>query len=109
MHSNAMGLKDVAVDPFEKALEAIDKLDAALEYALNENTRMGAYQVRLQETIDTLETRHENVTASESVIRDADMAKEMMSFIKNNILSQSSQAILAQANQNGGMVLRLLQ
>lgn len=109
MRSDALGLKDVAVDPLEKALEAIDKLDDALEYALNENTTMGAYQVRLNETIDNLTVEHENTTASESVIRDADMAKEMVNYIKDNILSQTAQAMLAQANQNSGMVLSLLQ
>ena len=109
MRPDAIGLTDVAVDPIEKALEAIDKLDAALEYALNENTHMGAYQVRLQETIDNLESKLERMIASESVIRDADMAKEMASYIKNNILSQSSQAMLAQANKNSGAVLNLLQ
>lgn len=109
MRPEALGLKDVAVNPFEKALEALDKLDAALEYALNENTQMGAYQVRLHETIETLTTQHENVISSESVIRDADMAKEMASYTKNNILSQAAQAMLAQANQNSSSVLQLLQ
>ena len=109
MRPDAIGLTDVAVDPIEKALEAIDKLDAALEYALNENTHMGAYQVRLQEIIDNLESKLERMIASESVIRDADMAKEMASYIKNNILSQSSQAMLAQANKNSSSVLQLLQ
>ena len=92
----------------EKAREALEKLDSAVEYALNENVRMGAYQVRLEETIDNLVTRLENTIHSESVIRDADMAKAMMSYTKNNILAQAAQAMLAQANQNAGSVLGLL-
>lgn len=109
MHTNAMGLKDVAVAPREKALAALEKLDAAVDYALNENTRMGAYQSRLHEITDNLTTESENVTSSESVIRDADMAKEMTAFVKDNVLAQASQSMLAQANQNSSSVLNLLQ
>lgn len=108
MRTKAMGLEDAAVDPQEKAVEALEKLDLAVEYALNENVRMGAYQVRLEETIDNLITAQENAIHSESVIRDADMAKAMMSYTKNNILAQAAQAMLAQANQNAGSVLGLL-
>jgi len=108
MRTKAMGLEDAAVDPQEKAVEALEKLDSAVEYALNENVRMGAYQVRLEETIDNLITAQENAIHSESVIRDADMAKAIMSYTKNNILAQAAQAMLAQANQNAGNVLGLL-
>ena len=66
-------------------------------------------EIRLNETIDTLTIEHENTIASESVIRDADMAKEMTNFIKDNILAQAAQSMLAQANQNGSAVLSLLQ
>ncbi len=104
-----MGLKGVAVDPIEKALEALGKLDAALEYALNENVCMGSYQERLQETVDNLTIQHENANASDSTIRDADMAKEMVVFVKDNILTQVAQSMLAQANQSAGSVLNLLQ
>ena len=109
MHTKAMGLKDVVIDPLEKAREAMGKLDGALDYALNEITRMGAYQKKLQYTIDNNTTAEENVTSAESVIRDADMAQSMMNYVKDNILTQTSQAMLAQANQNSGAVLRLLQ
>ena len=108
MRTKAMGLEEAAVDPLEKAREALEKLDSAVEYALNENVRMGAYQVRLAETIENLVTRLENTIHSESVIRDADMAKAMMSYTKNNILAQAAQAMLAQANKNAGSVLGLL-
>lgn len=109
MRPKAMGLSDVAIDPVELAREALEKLDSALNYALNENTRMGAYQIRLDETLDTLISRHENSVSSESVIRDADMAKEAMNFFKDNVLTQASEAMLAQANQNSNAVLSLLQ
>lgn len=104
-----MGLKGISVETREKALETLDKLDFALEYALNEATQMGAYQMRLGQTVETLTARHENTIAAESVITDADMAKEMTNYIKHNLLAQSSQAMLSQANQNAGGVLSLLQ
>lgn len=109
MYPEAMGLQGVAVNTSAKATNAIDRIDAAIEYALNECTQMGAYQNRLSQTIDTLTSRHENVTAAESVISDADMAKEMADYMRHNILTQASQAMLAQANQNAAGVLSLLQ
>ncbi len=109
MRTKALGLEDAAVDPFEKAREALKKIDSAIDYALNENTRMGAYQSRLEATADNLVVEHENATNSESTIRDADMAKEMTEYTKANILSQAAKAILAQANQNASQVLSLLQ
>ena len=109
MRTKALGLEDTAVDPVEKAREALANLDSAIEYALNENVRMGAYQVRLEETIENLIIAKENAIYSESTIRDADMAKEMMNFFKDNVLVQASQFVLAQANQNNHAVLNLLQ
>ncbi|TYZ19716.1 flagellin N-terminal helical domain-containing protein [Selenomonas ruminis] len=109
MHTKAMGLQDVVIDPIEEARKAMGKLDEALDYALNELTRMGAYQTKLQYTIDNNTTAEENITSAESVIRDADMAKSMMNYVKDNILTQTSKAILAQANHNRGLVLNLLQ
>ncbi len=108
MRASSMGLDNVKVTPREAALAALSKLDSAVNYALNENTRMGAYQSRLEFTIDNLTTASENTQASESVIRDADMAKEMTEYTKNNVLTQSAQAMLAQANQNSSNVLNLL-
>ena len=109
MHPIAMGLNRAAVNPWERAVESLAIIDRALEYALNENTRMGAYQVRLNETEDNLVTAEENTTSSMSKIRDADMAKEMATYTKNNVLTQSAQSMLSQANQNVGGVLDLLQ
>ena len=109
MKSEAMGLKGIGVETREKALDSLDKLDFALEYALNEATQMGAYQMRLNQTVENLTVRHENTIASESVITDADMAKEVTSYAKHNILAQSAQAMLAQANQKRESILSLLQ
>ena len=67
------------------------------------------YYNELEFTEENLTTGHENTVSSESNVRDADMAKEMASYIKHNILSQTSQAMLAQANKNAGAALSLLQ
>ncbi|HPW41107.1 MAG TPA: flagellin, partial [Bacillota bacterium] len=69
---------------------------------------LGAYQNRLEHTVNNLGTTTENLTAAESRIRDVDMAKEMMEFTKNNILNQAATAMLAQANQAPQSVLALL-
>lgn len=84
-------------------------LDKAINYALNEMTQVGSYINRLEQTEDTLTISHENTTSSESTIRDADMAKEMMEYTKSNVLTQAAQSMLAQANQNSSSVLSLLQ
>ena len=108
MHTTAMGLDSAGVDPQEKALQSLALLDSALEYALGENTRMGAYIIRLNHTEDNLVVVQEDTVSTESVIRDADMAKAITSFTKSNILAQSAQAMLAQANQESSNVLSLL-
>ncbi|SHK84095.1 flagellin C-terminal helical region [Selenomonas ruminantium] len=104
-----MGIENAHVTPLEAALVAMGLLDHAVDYALNEITRMGAYQMRLNQTESNLVTGEENTESAESLIRDADMAKEMTGYIKSNVLNQSAQAMLAQANKNSGNVLKLLQ
>jgi flagellin len=84
-------------------------LDKGLDYLIDANTLIGAQVNRLQNSNANITTNLENTQASESVIRDADMAKAMTSLIRSNILSQSAQAMLAQANQQGSSVLNLLQ
>lgn len=84
-------------------------LDRGLNYLLDAAVLVGAQNARLEHTQNNLVTMVENVQASESTIRDADMAKEMTEYTKYNILQQSAQAMLAQANQNGSSVLSLLQ
>ena len=88
---------------------AIKIIDTAINTVSTERAKLGAMQNRLEHTINNLSTTSENLTASESRIRDVDMAQEMMNFTKNNILSQASQAMLAQANQQPQGVLQLLQ
>ena len=93
----------------EKAREFLTNVDQALRYLENSITTMGAQHQRLSVMNDNIVVSHENTTAAESVIRDADMAREMTAYARYSILSQSSQAMLAQANQSGSSVLGLLQ
>ncbi len=96
------------VSSHDKATAAISVINDAIEAASAQRSQLGAFQNRLEHTINNLGTSSENLTASESRIRDVDMAKEMMEFTKNNILSQAAQAMLAQANQQPQGVLQLL-
>lgn len=91
-----------------KASAAISAIDDAIKAVSSERSLYGAYQNRLEHTINNLDTASENLTAAESRIRDVDMAKEMMEFTKNNILNQAATAMLAQANQQPQGVLQLL-
>ena len=90
------------------ATAAITTINDAIEKVSAERSKLGAYQNRLEHTIKNLDTSSENLQASESRIRDVDMAKEMMEFTKNNILQQAAQAMLAQANSAPQGVLQLL-
>jgi flagellin len=90
------------------AANAITVLDKAIKFVSAERSKLGAVQNRLEHTINNLGTSSENLTAAESRIRDVDMAKEMMTFTKDNILTQAAQAMLAQANQQPQGVLQLL-
>jgi flagellin len=90
------------------ASSAITTINDAIEKVSTERSKLGAMQNRLEYTIKNLDTSAENLQASESRIRDVDMAKEMMEFTKNNILQQAAQAMLAQANQQPQGVLQLL-
>jgi hypothetical protein len=87
---------------------AINVIESALQKATDQIVAIGAVQIRLNYTGNNLTTASENVQASESTIRDADMAKEMTSYTKHNVLTQAAQSMLAQANQNSSMVLSLL-
>ena len=113
MRAQALGLqgKDgstLNVSTQKNANAAINVLDNAIQKALDQQTAIGAIESRLEYTSTNLTTAAENVTASESTIRDADMAQAMTQYTKNNILMQASQAMLAQANQNNNQVLSLL-
>lgn len=103
-----VGAADVDLTTQADANTSITAIDAAISTVSAERAKMGAVQNRLEHTINNLGTSSENLTAAESRIRDVDMAKEMMEFTKNNILTQASQAMLAQANQQPQGVLQLL-
>ena len=93
----------------DDALKAIDVIDNALSTALTEQTKLGAVENRLGYTADNLTTMNENLAAADSAMRDADMAKEMTTYMKYSVLAQASQYMLAQASQNAFSVLNLLQ
>lgn len=96
------------VSSYEKATAAISVINDAIEKVSAERSKLGAYQNRLEHTINNLSVSAENLTAAESRIRDVDMAKEMMEFTKLSILQQAATAMLAQANQQPQLVLQLL-
>ena len=111
MHAKALGIdgESISVSTQTEAGEAIKSINDAINSVSSQRGKLGATQNRLEHTINNLNVNVENMTAAESRIRDVDMAKEMMSYTKNNILVQASQAMLAQANQVPQGVLQLLQ
>lgn len=106
--AEGLGVKSVIVTNTKSAGEAITKIDAAISRVSSQRSTLGAIQNRLDHTINNLGVAAENITASESRIRDVDMAAEMMEFTKLNVLSQAGTAMLAQANQKPQSVLQLL-
>ena len=90
------------------ASKAITSIDSAMEKVSSERAKLGAVQNRLEYTISNLDNTAENLTSAESTLRDVDMAKEMMEYSKNNILSQAAQSMISQANQQPQNVLQLL-
>ena len=109
MHTAALGIADINISTQAGAKAAVDKIKSAINSVSSTRGDLGAIQNRLEHTINNLSVTAENMTAAESRIRDVDMANEMMAYTKNNILVQSSQAMLAQANQLPQGVLQLLQ
>ncbi|MFZ5644526.1 MAG: flagellin [Bacillota bacterium] len=108
MRASALGVSTVKVDTDQNATTAVAQINNAIERVSAQRSKLGAYQNRLEHTINNLGTASENLTASESRIRDVDMAKEMMEYTKNSILAQAATAMLAQANQQPQGVLSLL-
>ena len=107
--AEGLGTKNLSLASQEKANEAIDKIGNAINKVSMVRGTFGALQNRLEHKIDNLNVTSENLTSAESRIRDTNMAEEMMNFTKNQILSQASQSMLAQANQLPQGVLSLLQ
>ena len=108
MSTTGLGVASTTVDTYDNAKAAITSVNDAIQTVSDERSKLGAMQNRLEHTINNLGTASENLTSAESRIRDVDMAKEMMNFSKNNILSQAAQAMLAQANSQPQGVLQLL-
>ena len=114
MSATALGLKNVGNEDKlslaapDDANRAIGTLDEALKKINKQRADLGAYQNRLEKTVVGLDIGAENLQASESRIRDTDMAAEMVEFTKNQVLSQAGTAMLAQANQSSQNVLSLL-
>ncbi len=109
MKSGSLGVKAVTVNNTTNASNAMKTIKDAINKVSTQRGKLGAFQNRLEHTINNLGVTTENITAAESRIRDVDMAKEMMTFTKNSVLQQSAQAMLAQANQQPQSVLQLLQ
>ena len=104
-----LGVANVRVDSRESAGRAIDKYKKAIECVSAMRSEYGAVQNRLEHTINNLDNIVENTTASESLIRDTDIAAEMVEYTNNNILAQTGHSMLAQANQSRQNILSLLQ
>ena len=109
MSSKGIGVSGLNISTEKSATDSIDAIKSAIQKVSTQRSALGAVQNRLEHTIANLDNVGENTTASESRIRDTDMAKEMVNFSKNNILAQAGQSILAQANQSNQGVLSLLQ
>ena len=108
MGSEALGIDGLLVTDRESAARSITVIDSAIDTVSKQRANLGAYQNRLDHTINNLTIASQNLTSAESRIRDLDMAKEMMNFTKLNILSQAGTNMLAQANQLPQNVLSLL-
>ncbi len=109
MSSKGLGLAGLSIKTESSASTAIDTIKNAINTVSSQRASLGALQNRLEHTINNLDVAVENLSAANSRIRDTDMAKEMMNYTKMNVLVQSAQAMLAQANQQPQSVLQLLQ
>ena len=109
MSSAALGVDKVDISSQDGAAKAIDVIRNAIDRVSSQRASLGATQNRLEYTINNLDTASENLQSANSRIRDTDMAKMMMEYTKMNVLTQSAQAMLAQANQQPQSVLQLLQ
>ena len=108
MRASALGVNNIDLSSSTSAGAAVTTIQSAIDAVSSQRSNLGAFQNRLEHTINNLGTSSQNVTAAEASIGDVDMAAEMTNFQKNNILQQAAQAMLAQANQQGQGVLQLL-
>ena len=109
MDSTGLGIQSISITSATAAGSAISLIKAAINTVSTVRGTLGAIQNRLDHTINNLSVMTENIQDAEATIRDTDVADEMMAYTKNNILVQSAQAMLAQANQVPQGVLQLLQ
>ena len=108
MSAGSLGVGSLSVSDFTKAGSSMTAVQAAISKVSTMRSKLGAIQNRLEHTVKNLDTTSENTSSAESRIRDTDMAKEMVTYSKNNILQQAGQSMLAQANQANQGVLSLL-
>lgn len=104
-----MEIENIDVSTQEGALDTIDRVDLAIKYVSGVRGRLGAYQNRLESTVNSLDITSENMTAAYSRIMDVDMAEEMTRYTTNQVLTQAGTSMLAQANERPSQVLQLLQ
>lgn len=109
MSADALGVANLDLTTTEGAERAMGRLNKAIDMVSAERSKLGAYQNRLEHAITNLRNMHGNAVASESRIRDADIATEMTEFTRNQVVSQSATAMLAQANSIASGILQLLQ
>jgi flagellin len=109
MTADDLKIGDISVDTMLAAQDTISQIDRAIGWVANERSSLGAVQNRLEHTITNLGVAQENLTASESQIRDVDMAAEMTSFVRDQIMMQAGVSMLAQANSSPQAILSLLQ
>lgn len=105
---SSLGIDNLSVLDEESSIASLDKIDKAINYVSEERGRMGAYQNRLEHTINNIGNSKKDIQSAESLIRDVDMATEMMAKVKNNILVEAGQFVLAHSNQQSQEVLNLL-
>lgn len=108
MSTGILGVVGVNVTSFQDAQDAIESVHMAIDIVSHQRAKLGAYQNRLNYAISNLDNSSENLQAAESLIRDLDMAEEMVQYSASQILLQSGQSMLAQANQNSNGILSLL-
>lgn len=109
MDASTLGVASLEVSSFTSAGDAMCAVQKAISTVSAQRSALGAIQNRLEYTINNLDTTSENTSSAESLIRDTDMASEMVNYSKNQILAQAGQSMLAQANQANQGVLSLLQ
>ncbi|MGG1690693.1 flagellin [Heyndrickxia ginsengihumi] len=108
MRAAALGVDQLDMTTTDGAENAITSIDNAIKTVSNERAKLGAYENRLDHTINNLNTSSQNTSDAQSRIADVDMAAEMMNQSKASVLAQAAQAMLAQANQQPQQVLQLL-